>query len=76
MLSALCPASLLRVSFWGARAMAQWLKALAALAEDQGSMLSIHISSQPPLTPVPGGLTPSSGLLGTVCCYAHICIHT
>jgi hypothetical protein len=39
--------------------MAQQLKALAVLPEDTGSIPSNHVSSQLPVTPVPGDTTPS-----------------
>jgi hypothetical protein len=39
--------------------MSLWLRALAALLEDLGSIPSTHM-----ITPVLGHLTPSSGLLG------------
>jgi hypothetical protein len=38
------------------------LETLAVLAEDLGSIPSIHNGSQPLLTPVPGDLMPFSGL--------------
>ena len=46
--------------------MAQWLRALAALPEDQGLILSIHMRitthSQPAVTPVSGDPIPFSDL--------------
>lgn len=47
--------------------MAQFLRALAGLSEDPGSILTIytHGGSQPALILVPGHLAPSSGLCGT-----------
>lgn len=47
----------------GAGQMANCLRALSALPEDQGSHPITHATSHR-LTPVPGDLTPSSGLLG------------
>jgi hypothetical protein len=48
----------------GAGELAQWLRAVAALAEKLGSVLSTHIAGglQSPLTLVPGNLLSSSGL--------------
>jgi hypothetical protein len=40
----------------------QWLGALAASAVDQGSILSNHGAVDNHPTPVPGDLSPSSGL--------------
>lgn len=40
--------------------MAQHLRALSALAEDLGLIPSTLIDTQPPITPVPEILTPSS----------------
>lgn len=40
----------------------QWLRALASLPEDSGLSLSTRGGSQLFATPVPGNLTPSSGL--------------
>jgi hypothetical protein len=49
-----------RFQVWGAAEMAQQLRALAALAEDPGSIPSTHNgSSHLSLTPVPTDLTPS-----------------
>jgi hypothetical protein len=45
--------------------VAQWLASLTALLEDPGLIPSTHMVAQPSyMTPVPGGLTSSSGLLG------------
>lgn len=49
------------------------VRALTALPEDLGAILSSHISSQPSITPAPGDPTPSPGLPE----HLHTCsIHT
>lgn len=48
--------------------MTQKLKALAAFADDQGSIPNTHTSSQKPVTPVLGDLMPSSDF--------HRAVHT
>ena len=56
--------------------MAQWLRALDALAEDQDSILSTHSMAQKHLTLFLGDLMPSSGLHGHIYIYAgNILIH-
>lgn len=51
---------------WGGL-KAQQLRALAAAAEDFGSIPEPMLgSTQPPVTPAPGNLIPSSGLLGQI----------
>ena len=42
--------------------MAWWLRALAALVEDLGSILSTHTETRLSVTPVPRGLMPPSGI--------------
>ena len=49
--------------------MTQLLRALIALAEDPGSVLSTHMVSQSSLTPVPGDLFPLLTSAGTM--HAH-----
>ena len=44
--------------------MAQWLRALAALAEDTGSVPSTYMEAHIHLTPVPDDPTPSSDFHG------------
>lgn len=44
--------------------MGQLLRAHVAFAEDQGSVPSTHIVSQPSISPVSGKLIPSSDTLG------------
>lgn len=56
--------------------MVQLVKALAALAEDRGWLPALtQCSSQLPVTPVPGDLVPSSGLLG-IRIHMHILTHS
>lgn len=59
---------------------AQGLRALASLTEDWSSVLSINVGwLEPPLTPTPGHLIPSSGFHSTVhtqCTYQHRDAHT
>lgn len=45
--------------------MAQWLGALAALLEDQGSTPSTYMAADSHVMPVSEDLTVSTGLLGT-----------
>jgi hypothetical protein len=48
--------------------VAQWVRALAALAEDPGSNPSTHMGiSQPPVIPVPGRTMPLLATVGTAC---------
>jgi hypothetical protein len=55
--------------------MAQWLKPLAALPEDLGSISSTHMMAHNhPITPVPGDPTPSSGVHGKCAHVVHKCI--
>jgi hypothetical protein len=42
--------------------MAQWLRVLALLLEDPGSIPSTHVTADNCLTSVPGDLVPSSDL--------------
>lgn len=44
-----------------ARELAQWLRVLAALTEDQGLILSTHVMTYNHLILFSGYLTPSSG---------------
>ena len=52
--------------------MAQWLRALVALAEDPGSVRSTHMMSHKCLLPVPGDLMPSSRLFWHRTCTWYI----
>lgn len=46
----------------GTGEMVQWLKAPAILLEDLGLVPSTHVTAHNLYTPVPGNLTPSTGL--------------
>lgn len=61
--------------------MAQCVRAPTDLAADPGSILSTSMAAQDSVTPVPGELTPSSGLLrhwepGVLVVQRHTCRQT
>lgn len=56
----------------GAEEMAQWSRALIALAEGLGSILSIYMLAQTILTPVPGIPCPLLTSMGTRYTYKYL----
>lgn len=56
----------------GAGDRGQWLRALAALPEDQDFIFSTYTAAYSNLTPVPAGLMPSTGLQGDQACVQHL----
>lgn len=57
--------------------MAPQLRALAALEQDQSSVLSTHAGLQRPATPAPWNLMAPLGLTGIRhCTQTHIHVHT
>lgn len=51
--------------------MVPWSRALAALAEDLGSVLRTNMAAHNSVNPIPGNLTPSSGFFRYHACIQH-----
>lgn len=62
--------------YMGSRETAQRLKALATLPGDLGLVPSIHVVTQPSVTPVQGGMMSSSDLFGHQACPQCTDTHT